>query len=221
MLSKLQEIVSHKQREVALIKAQARSFKTALLQPGLSVIGEIKRRSPSKGIFDADLSLDEKVSQYVEGGVSAISVLTDEVFFSGSLKDLKEVAQLTKRNQCPVLRKDFIIDECQMIESVRFGADAVLLIVAVLGEELQRYLELAHTLKIDTLVEVLTEGELEIALKAGADIIGINNRNLHDFSVDIERAVRLKTLIPEGIVTVAASGIHSVSDAKKNGGGWF
>jgi indole-3-glycerol phosphate synthase len=187
------------------------SFYQALSKKELSIIGEIKKASPSKGIIKNDFFPLEIASEY-EGAVDAISVLTEENYFLGNLSILKDVSQ---SNKLPLLRKDFIIDEREIYEAKISGASAVLLIVAILNEEkLKTFIQLTKSLNLDALVEVHDEEEVEKAIKAGADIIGINNRNLKDFSVSLETTKKLRKLIPENILVVSESGIHEVEHIK-------
>ncbi len=225
MANFLEKIALRKQEEVRVLKqkwltaapeptvtAPTGLFKSALAKPGCSVIAEIKRRSPSKA-FLADIENPvELAMRYVSGGAAAISVLTDQVGFNGSIEDLKNVAQWV---QVPLLRKDFIIDEVQLIEARAAGAAAVLLIVAMLGQQTAPLLAKARALGLDVLVEVHTHAETEIAIAAGADIIGINNRNLSTFEVDVNTGKELVGLIPDTIIKVADSGIHDVLLAKE------
>ena len=185
-------------------RPEQRPFGEALTRPGLSVIAEFKRRSPSAGqIRDADPA--EFARAYEEGGAAALSVLTDEANFGGSLDDLREARRAC---ELPVLQKDFIVDRYQLYEAALAGADAVLLIVAALDRD--RLGELhseARGLDLDCLVEVHGESELETALTADADVIGINNRNLDDMSVDVETTFELITDVPAGKTVVSESGI--------------
>jgi indole-3-glycerol phosphate synthase len=185
-------------------RSEQRPFGEALTRPGLSVIAEFKRRSPSAGeIRDAEPA--ELARAYEEGGAAAISVLTDEAHFGGSLADLTEA-----RGACelPVLQKDFIVDRYQLYEAAVAGADAILLIVAALDAQLLRELHAeARGLDLDCLVEVHKESELETALTADADVIGINNRNLDDFTVDVQTTFELITDVPAGKTAVSESGI--------------
>jgi indole-3-glycerol phosphate synthase len=187
-----------------LERPEQRPFGEALTRPGLSVIAEFKRRSPSAGqIRDADPA--EFARAYEEGGAAALSVLTDEANFGGSLDDLREARRAC---ELPVLQKDFIVDRYQLYEAALAGADAVLLIVAALDRD--RLGELhseARGLDLDCLVEVHGESELETALTADADVIGINNRNLDDMSVDVETTFELITDVPAGKTVVSESGI--------------
>jgi indole-3-glycerol phosphate synthase len=177
---------------------------------GMAVIAEIKRRSPSKGDLSPGLQAGAVAASYEEAGAAALSVLTDEEHFGGSSADLREA-----RSACglPVLRKDFTVDERDVCDARIMGADAVLLIVAALSdEELARFRALATELGMAALVEVHDEAELGRALDAGADLIGVNQRDLRTFEVDRARAVRMAGLIPSGIVRVAESGVTDAAD---------
>jgi indole-3-glycerol phosphate synthase len=188
------------------------SLRSALIGQHVSVISEIKRASPSKGVFPVDVGPATVAREYIAGGAAAISVLTDEPFFQGSLHDMANAAEVVHRSdrKVPILRKDFVIDEYQLVEARAFGADAALLIVAALTQE--RLVELAASardLGLSALVEVHNEAELERAVEAGSDIIGINNRDLHSFHVDLAVSERLATLCPPSAVIVAESGIFT------------
>jgi indole-3-glycerol phosphate synthase len=195
-------------RDLALAAGEGvaeRSLREALNLPGIGVIAEFKRRSPSAGTLREDADLAEIARSYERGGAAALSVLTEGPNFDGSLEDL-----LIARAACalPLLRKDFIVDPYQLYEALLAGADAVLLIVAALApSELQALRELAHGLGLEVLVEVHDATELHVALDAGADLIGINNRDLRDFSVDVERTFALLADIPAGVIVVSESGI--------------
>jgi len=181
------------------------SFREALLQPGLSVIAEVKKSSPSEGAIRA-LDPVAAARAYRRGGARAISVLTEPHYFGGSLEDLLRVRQAV---DLPLLRKDFVVDPFMLKEARAYGASAVLLIVALLGELTGVYLEEARRLGLDALVEVHTERELELALEAGAEMVGINNRNLTTLQIDLTTAPRLGRLAREagfGGVLVAESG---------------
>ncbi|HEU4804082.1 MAG TPA: indole-3-glycerol phosphate synthase TrpC [Solirubrobacterales bacterium] len=181
-----------------------RPFKEALVQPGLSVIAEFKRGSPSAGAIRPDADVADFVGAYERGGAAAISVLTDEPHFHGSLADL-EAARAA--SALPILRKDFVVDPYQLWEASLAGADAVLLIAAALAEEdLQLLWDEATAIDLDCLVEVHDEADLERALRLDPDVIGINNRNLADLSVDTGTTPELITDVPAGITVVAESG---------------
>jgi indole-3-glycerol phosphate synthase len=182
-------------------------FREALRAPGIGVIAEFKRRSPSAGTLREHADLAELVDAYARGGAIAISVLTEQANFEGSIEDLRAARGLC---ELPLLRKDFIVDALQLQEARAAGADAVLLIVAALAQrELGRLHEQAGELGLDVLVEAHDRDELERALAAGARIIGINNRDLRDFSVDVERTERLLGAVPDGVLVVSESGIRS------------
>ena len=187
--------------------AAGRPFRDALTRPGMGVIAEFKRRSPSAGALREGADVGELLRAYERGGAVAASVLTEGPNFGGSLDDLRAA-----REACalPLLRKDFIIDRFQLHEARAAGADAVLLIVAALEQdELSALHAGARQLGLDALVEVHDQRELERALALPADIIGINNRDLRDFSVDVERSSRLAAQIPRGVAVVSESGIAS------------
>lgn len=190
-----------------------KSLKQALSAEGVGVIAEIKRRSPSKAAL-ADIPEPAILAQrYVKGGCAAISVLTDYYGFAGSLADLTAVSAALANTAIPILRKDFIIDPIQIAESIAYGADAILLIVSILQDRTQDMLQLAHNFGIEALVEVHDQAELNYALRIGADLIGVNNRNLTTFDVDINNAKQLITTIPDTVVSVAESGIDSLDVA--------
>jgi len=179
----------------------------------LSVIAEIKRKSPSKG----DLATIENplllAKKYLSGGANALSILTDKEFFNGTLDDLNQVA--SNLSDIPIIRKDFIIDKAQIAEAYIAGADAVLLILSATGEKTAELLEFAHSISMEALVEVHGEKELKMAIDAGAKIIGVNNRNLHNFVVDTNCAFELVSSIPDSIIKVAESGIMQPSLARQ------
>jgi indole-3-glycerol phosphate synthase len=182
-----------------------RRFRGALKEPGIAVIAEFKRRSPSAGMLGHAPDLHELVRAYERGGANALSVLTEEKHFDGTLEDL---AAARAACELPILRKDFIVDEYQLYEAKVARADAVLLIVAALeSDELSALNEGAEKLGLDVLVEVHDREELRTALGVGAVLIGINNRDLRDFSVDVERTARLMGEIPAGVTVVSESGI--------------
>lgn len=187
------------------------SFEMALLSSGLQVIAEVKRQSPSKGQFGNIHDPIALAKQYQSGGAAAISVLTDKAGFGGSLADLNRVAASI---QLPILRKDFIINPIQLAETALSGASAVLLITSLIGKDLAVYLTLCEQLGLNALVEVHTKEECQLALDAGAKIIGINNRDLTTFKVDIQTAMLIKKMIPSDICTIAESGIQSVEVAQ-------
>jgi len=219
----LDKILEHKRKEVDERKGlypvklleqsiyfgtPAVSLKKYVLREDKSgIIAEIKRKSPSKGIINPHISVERTSIGYMQAGASALSVLTDKEFFGGSNEDL---TLARKFNFCPILRKDFVIDEYQIIEAKSIGADAILLIAAALEpgriKELSR---LAHSLHLEVLMEVHDEKELNDNLEGGADLIGVNNRNLKTFELNVETSRRLSSLIPAAIVKVSESGIDS------------
>ena len=212
------------QRPLEPLLAQARSqpttrgFRDALVQAAappntLGVIAEVKRRSPSKGDLAVDLDPAELARQYAAGGAACLSVLTDEAFFGGSADDL-----VRARAACelPVLRKDFTVAALDVVDARLMGADAVLLIAAAIDDiELGEFLALARELGLDAVVEIHDEAELDRAMAVGADLIGVNQRDLVTFEVDTARAVRMAPLMPSGVVRVAESGIRSPADAHR------
>ena len=203
------------------IKAQAEAmekntgypFYRALAQEDMSFICEVKKASPSKGIIAEKFPYLEIAREYEEAGASAISCLTEPEFFLGKDQYLKEIAGEVS---IPVLRKDFVVDSYQIYEAKTLGASAVLLICTLLGEEnLKEYLKITRALGMTALTEAHDEEEIRQALRAGADVIGVNNRNLKNFTVDVENSLRLRRYIPEGILFVAESGIHSPEDISR------
>jgi indole-3-glycerol phosphate synthase len=196
----------------ALEAPPVRPFVEAITGAGapVAVISEIKRRSPSKGDLDPGLDAAEVASAYERGGAACLSVLTDRAFFGGSPEDLVEA-----RAACslPVLRKDFTVSVLDVYDARRMGADAVLLIAAALSDaELAEFLEAAGKCSLAALVEVHDDEELARALAVGADLVGVNQRDLSTFEVDHERALRLGAAIPPGVVSVAESGIRDAAD---------
>jgi indole-3-glycerol phosphate synthase len=218
ILARTRLAVARRRVEVPLEQVQAagearsehdppRPFSQALGQPGLSIIAEHKRRSPSAGVIRDDLVLEDVVGAYERGGAAALSVLTEEESFGGQLDDLGRARAAAR---LPVLRKDFIVDPYQVSEALASGADAVLLIVAALSpRELEELHELALWLGLGVLVEVHDEAELEIAAAVGPDVIGINNRDLTTLEVDTARTVELGPRVPEGTLVVAESGFRT------------
>lgn len=197
--------------EKASAAAPTRSLASALRGAQLGVIAEIKRRSPSRGGLAEGLDPTEVALEYEAGGAAAISVLTDGAHFGGSAEDLEAARRAVA---LPILRKDFTVDERDVADARLMGADAVLLIAAVLDDaELRAFSSLASELDLDALVEVHDEAELERALDCGAILIGVNQRDLVTFEVDTSRALGLVDRIPAGVVAVAESGIRSAEDA--------
>jgi len=192
---------------------EKRSLGAAVAAPGISIVAEIKRASPSKGDIRPGLDVAAMVGDYEKGGAAAVSVLTEERRFKGSLDDLR-----TARRSCnlPLLRKDFIIDPYQIWEAAEAGADAVLLIVAALSPSELGLLQTESILAgLECLVETHDQMELEIALATGAGLIGINNRNLHTFKVNLQTTLELAELVPEGVLTVSESGIATADDVAR------
>jgi indole-3-glycerol phosphate synthase len=192
-----------------------RGFRASLVEVAeagdLAVIAEVKRRSPSKGDLAADLDPAAVAAAYADGGAAALSVLTDAEAFGGSAEDLAAARHAVG---LPVLRKDFTVDARDVCDARLMGADAVLLIVAALNDgELRQFHDLAGHLGLDVLVEVHDEAELERAVALGADLVGVNQRDLVTFAVDTERAERLAPLLPDGVVRVAESGVRHAADA--------
>jgi len=189
----------------------SRDFFDAINPNGaLKIISEVKHASPSKGIFREDFDPVEIAKSYSAGGASAISVLTDQKYFKGNLNYLKNIRQNV---DTPLLRKDFIVDPYQVYEARLYGADAILLIVAALDQPvLSDLLELTHSLQMNAIVEVHDEQELDRALEADARIIGINNRDLRTFDVDLNVSIKLSKKVPEDKIVIAESGISSIDD---------
>ena len=182
-------------------------FKNSLRSNTLNVIAEIKRKSPSKGMLASIADPKRLAQRYIEGGASAISILTDNKFFGGAIEDLVQVANALTNNPTPILRKDFIIDKVQIAEASVAGASAVLCIIAVLGKKTKELIEFANSIGIDVVVEIHDNDELKVALDSGAQIIGVNNRNLQSFEVDINCALEIVADIPSNIIKIAESGI--------------
>jgi len=207
-------------QEMAEARLERRDFAAALAPnpdpdapKGLRVIAELKRASPSRGLLRQHYRRREIAMGYAGGGASALSVLTEDQYFLGSPKDLTEVRQSVA---IPVLRKDFILESYQVYESVAIGADALLLIVAILSQhDLRSLLELCDKLRIAALVEVHTKEELERAAAAGARIIGVNNRNLKTLEVNLETSFELRAKMPQGCLAVSESGIKTAEDLRR------
>jgi indole-3-glycerol phosphate synthase len=195
-------------------RREDRPFNEALTRPGLSLIAEFKRRSPSAGALAPEsIDLTAQVGAYERGGAAALSVLTDERHFGGSLADLREARAAC---EMPIIRKDFIVDPYQLYEAAVNGADAVLLIAAALSDgDLRALYQEARAIDLDCLVEVHDADELERALEAGAEVIGINNRNLDDMSVDIATTFELMPDVPAGKTVVAESGISGRTELEE------
>ena len=186
-------------------------FHNALASDGISIIGEFKKASPSLGKIDSKIDLMERIDEY-NASVDAISCLTEEDHFNGNIEYLKQIRNVSL---LPILRKDFMIDEYQFYEARVIGADAILLITAILDDtQMRDFYQLARELKLDVLVETHDEYEIERALKIDPRIIGVNNRNLKDFSISLENTGRLKKYIPDDKISVAESGIMNDSDVE-------
>jgi len=207
-IERRREITSLADLEASLVaREEPRPFQEALSRPGISIIAEHKRRSPSAGVIREGAEVADVARAYERGGAAALSILTEPFHFGGSLEDLVAAREAT---HLPVLRKDFVVDPYQLYESAAAGADAVLLIVAALEPaELGMLQRQAWDLDLDVLVEVHDEEELETALDVEAEIIGINNRDLGDFSVDIERTYELLSDVPAGKTVVSESGFST------------
>ena len=228
ILQKILEVkrteVEKRKREVSLAELKQRLVQAPPIRPfaqairrqanePIRLIAELKKASPSKGVFRDDFEPEAILRAYEKSPASALSILTDEPFFQGSLDNLLLARQLTTK---PLLRKDFIVDEFQLYEARIYGADAVLLIVAALDEsQLRDLLKLAMELNMDALVEVHTEDELEKALRAGAQIIGVNNRNLRTFEVDLNTTLKLRKLVPTDCIVVSESGIETREQVRR------
>jgi indole-3-glycerol phosphate synthase len=210
---RLDILYKNKEGILSLLKKAmpVKDFKKAIMREGkLSFIAEIKQSSPSAGILCKDFNPVAIAKAYKDGGAHAISVVTEEEFFLGKLNYVGEVK---KAAELPVLRKDFILDEIQVYESRAAGADALLLIMAILTpEKFKTLFELTHKLGMHALVEVHTEKELRKALSCGVELIGINNRNLHTFEVDLKITQKLVPFIPNNVVKVSESGINELKD---------
>ena len=221
----LNTIVAQKKKEVAAAQARQplealkvaaarrqsyRSLKGALSAPGVHIIAEIKRASPSKGAIRPDLDAEIQARAYAAGGAAALSVLTDRKFFNGRNRDLRNARDAVN---LPVLRKDFTVSAYQIYEAARMGADAILLIVRILSpEQLEHYLAICSELGLDALVETHSANEIDTAIAAGARIIGINNRDLKTFHTDLGVTIELAGRLPSHCIPVAESGIKTPSD---------
>jgi indole-3-glycerol phosphate synthase len=199
-------------------RGEGRPFAEALAHPGTSLIAEYKRRSPSAGVIREGDGIDDIVRAYERGGAAALSVLTEWDHFGGTLDDLRAARDVS---DLPILRKDFTVDPYQIYEAKAAGADAVLLVVGSLRpHDLGALYGVAHALELDALVEVHDQEELDVALEIDADLIGINNRNLEDFSVDLQRTFDLLVDVPAGKTVVSESGIvtrHQVEELEQVG----
>ena len=188
-------------------------FNEALKDPEIAIIAEVKKASPSKGIISEDFDYVSIAKEYESAGASAISVLTEPYFFKGSNDYLKEISENVS---IPILRKDFVIDEYMVWEAKLLGASAVLLIVSILDiVQLKKFLDLAHDLGLSAIVETHDGDEIRTAMNVGAEIIGVNNRNLNDFSVDIDNSISLRRCVSDNIVFISESGIKTKEDVSK------
>lgn len=188
-----------------------RNFKKVLSKEDISIIAEIKKASPSKGIIKEDFDLVKIAKVYDEINIDAVSVITEKQFFKG--KD-EYIAKAKQVNSKPILRKDFILDEYQIFQAKALGADAVLLIAAVLGSNIKKFYSIAKELELQCLTEVHNEVELDTALAAECDVIGINNRDLRDFTVDLKTTEKLIKYIPKNTIVVSESGVKTPEDIK-------
>lgn len=201
-----------RRRAEALPRAGADLFETALREPGLSFICEVKKASPSKGVIAQEFPYVEIARSYEAAGAAAISVLTEPYYFQGSDRYLEEIAQAVT---VPVLRKDFTVDPYMVYQARVLGASAILLICAVLDDgELKEYAAMASDLGLSVLTEAHDEREVERAVRANARIIGVNNRDLRTFTVDINNSIRLRKLVPSDVLFVSESGIRGPEDTK-------
>jgi len=201
------------ERQADARRADRRDFAAALRAHVPAVIAEVKKASPSKGVLCADFDPARIAGEYLRGGAAAISVLTDESFFQGSLADLEAVRAAT---DLPVLRKDFTIANSQIVEAAAHGADAILLIAAILTErELRDFRESAARYAMAALVEVHNRAELDSAIAAGSEIIGVNNRDLSTFHVTLDTSLQLAEHMPAGVLRISESGIHNAADVAR------
>lgn len=217
ILASRRAAVERYQRSIQMLEDAARNappnreFKRALAAEGMSLIAEIKRRSPSKGELRGDLDPATMAAAYEQGGAAALSVLTEPEFFGGSERDLVAAREATA---LPVLWKDFVLDRSQIVAACASGADAVLLIVRMLGDELTDLVLEARRWNLCPLVEIFDEDDLEAALDANADVIGVNHRDLETFEEDPTATKRLRPLVPDGVLVVAESAIATRSDVE-------
>ena len=208
----IRQIQQNKVQQTEAAKT-AHSFYRALQKPGMSYICEVKKASPSKGLIAPDFPYLEIAKEYKAAGASAISCLTEPFYFLGSDKYLKEI---TANVDIPVLRKDFTVDEYMIYQAAAYGTSAVLLICAILDDkQLKEYRELAEEFGMDVLVEAHDEEEVDRALKSGARIIGVNNRDLKTFQVDMQNSIKLRQLAPDNVLFVSESGIRTAEDIRK------
>jgi indole-3-glycerol phosphate synthase len=227
-VDKLTEIMNHKRVEIEAVIPRMQKLKAAALERNefrgfrsaldrgpdqLGVIAEVKKASPSAGIIDPNFDPVRQARMYIDGGANCMSILTDEKYFKGHLSFL---TRISKESPIPCLRKDFMVHEVQIYEAVVAGADAILLIVAGLtDEELKKLYDIARTFQLDVLVEVHNLSEMERALDLGADLIGINNRNLKTFTTDLGTTEQLVDEVPENVILVSESGIKNSADGQR------
>lgn len=208
----LRELISQQNSNLAKHAEEKISFLEALKKPGMSYICEVKKASPSKGLIAPDFPYLDIAKEYEQAGASAISCLTEPFYFQGADRYLQEISQAVN---IPVLRKDFTVDEYMLYQAKAFGASAVLLICAILdNSQLKAFGELAQELGLDALVEAHDQWEVDRALNFGAKIVGVNNRNLHDFTVDMGNSIRLRNMAPADTVFVSESGIKTAEDIR-------
>jgi indole-3-glycerol phosphate synthase len=225
----LEQIIANKQQEVQLKKelctikqlessiyfnSKCVSFKQYICDPNRSgIIAEFKRKSPSKGFINKYADAEEITIGYMQAGASALSVLTDETFFGAIPKDFTSAR---KYNYCPILRKDFIVDEFQIIESKSMGADVILLIAKILSpQQIEQFTTLAHELGLEVVLEVQNENEIKSTEHIAVDAIGVNNRNLENFSVSIENSLALASVIPSHMIKISESGIENIEQIRQ------
>ena len=208
----LRELISQQNSDLAKHAEEKISFLEALKKPGMSYICEVKKASPSKGLIAPDFPYLDIAKEYEQAGASAISCLTEPFYFQGADRYLQEISQAVN---IPVLRKDFTVDEYMLYQAKAFGASAVLLICAILdNSQLKAFGELAQELGLDALVEAHDQWEVDRALNLGAKIVGVNNRHLHDFTVDMGNSIRLRNMAPADTVFVSESGIKTAEDIR-------
>ena len=208
----LRELISQQNSDLAKHAEEKISFLEALKKPGMSYICEVKKASPSKGLIAPDFPYLDIAKEYEQAGASAISCLTEPFYFQGADRYLQGISQAV---ELPVLRKDFTVDEYMIYQAKAFGASAVLLICAILdNSQLKAFGELAQDLGLDALVEAHDEWEADRALNLDAKIVGVNNRNLHDFTVDMGNSIRLRSMAPADTVFVSESGIKTAEDIR-------
>lgn len=208
---KMREMAEEMIKKLPVEKKGKNAFYEALAKPGISIIGEFKKASPSLGTIESKINLIDRIEEY-NASVDAISCLTEEDHFHGSVDYLKEIR---KMSPLPIIRKDFMIEEYQFYEAKVIGADAILLIAAILDDaQLKDFYDLATELGLDALVETHDEREMERALKLDAEIIGVNNRDLRDFTIRLDTARRLSKMVPQDKIFVAESGIVTDDDLR-------